>query len=369
MKRRYTVTALALTTALVMTGCSWNDVKSKFVGDDLAVSGSAAADSYYDASECVTLGDYKGIEVDCTVTDEEVQQQIDNMLLQFSTVEEIKKGKCKEGQSVNVDYTGEVDGKEVDGQTAEDVMIQLGSSGQIDGFDEGIIGMKPGKKKELNLQFPDDYRDSSLAGKKITYTVKLNYIAGETKTPEFNDAFVKKNTSFKSTEECRENARTYLAEQKKSSAGQTALQQIVQNSTFNTIPESLKESCGKQYDANNRYYISMYYSGTDFDSALQSMGMTTEQYQMQVEAYGLDMAKMLLVVEAIAAKENISTESDDYKTYLDEAVSAASVSGTGLQEQIESIFGDSVTFDEYMKDGYLVEKVMALVEENAVIKE
>lgn len=369
MKRQYTIMALLLIMAVVMTGCTWNDVKSKFVGDDSAASGSAAAGGSYDANECVTLGNYKGIEVDCTVTDEEVQQQIDNMLLQSSTVEEIKKGKCKKGQSVNVDYTGEVDGKEVDGQTAQDMMIQLGSSGQIDGFDDGIIGMEPGKKKELKLKFPDDYQDSSLAGKKITYTVKLNYIAGETKTPEFNDAFVKKNTNFKTTEECREGIKTYLADQKKSSAGQTALQEVMNNSTFNTIPESVKESCKKQSDAYSRYYVKMYYGDVDFDTAIQSMGMTKEQYDQQIEASALETAKMLLVVEAIAAKENINADGEDYQVFVDEAVSSSSVYGTDLHQQVETLYGDSVTFDDYMKNGYLVEKVLTFVQENAVIKE
>ena len=101
MRKQYTVGALLLILAMVMTGCSWDDLKEKFVGSEGSVSGSAAASDSaveienYDPVECVTLGEYKGVEVDCTVTEDEMKQETDNLLMQFSTVEESKKGKCK----------------------------------------------------------------------------------------------------------------------------------------------------------------------------------------------------------------------------------------------------------------------------------
>lgn len=156
MKKKYTVAAVVLAAVMMFTGCSWDDITAKFVGDGATASGTATVSGGpivmedYDPAECVTLGNYKGVEVDCTVTSEEVQQQVDNVLMQHSTVEQIKKGKCKSGQSVNIDYNGKVDGKAVDGETAQDEMVQLGSSGHIDGFDDGITGMKPGRRRNLN---------------------------------------------------------------------------------------------------------------------------------------------------------------------------------------------------------------------------
>ena len=111
LKKKYTVAAVVLAAVMMFTGCSWDDITAKFVGDGATASGTATVSGGpivmedYDPAECVTLGNYKGVEVDCTVTSEEVQQQVDNVLMQHSTVEQIKKGKCKSGQSVNIDYT------------------------------------------------------------------------------------------------------------------------------------------------------------------------------------------------------------------------------------------------------------------------
>ena len=378
MRKKYTVIALLLVTAMIFTGCSWNDIAAKFTGNDETASGSATAAEGpivmedYDPSECVILGEYTGVEVDCTVSSDEIQQQVDNFLMQYSTVEQIKKGKCKSGQSVNIDYTGKVDGKEVDGETAQDDMIQLGSSSHMDGFDDGIIGMKPGQKKELKLKAPADYSNDAVAGKEIVYTITLNYIAGETKTPKLTNAFVKKNTTYKTVKEYKKGMKNELQEQKKNNAGNTALQTIVDNSELINMPATLKEAHKKQTDQAYRYNLQQYYGeSTDFETLLGSMGMTKEIYEQQLDQQGENSAKMQLVFEAIAKKENIECTEADVQEYVDSVVSGAGAEASidNFRQQYETMYGNYISFDDFLKTSCVYEKVMSLIESSMKLKE
>ena len=378
MRKRYTVIALLLVAAMMFTGCSWNDITAKFVGDGaVTATGSAALEGpivmeAYEAQECVTLGQYTGVEVDCSVSADEIQQQVDNLLMQYSTVEQIKKGKCKSGQSVNVDYTGKVDGKAVDGETAQDDMVQLGSSSHMDGFDDGIIGMKPGEKKELKLKAPADYQNTEVAGKEIVYTITLNYIAGESKTPKLTDAFIKKNTEYKTIKEYKNAAKENLQQQKKNNAGNTALQTIVDNSKLNKMPETLKEAHKKQTDHSYRYNLQQYYGQeTDFNTLLGSMGMTAEIYEQQLEQAGENSAKMQLVFEAIAKKENIECTEADVQAYVNDVVSGAGADASidTFREQYEAMYGNYISFDDFLKTSCVYEKVMSFIESSMKLKE
>ena len=176
MKKRAVIISTLLSVSLMLTGCSWSDIKAKFTGEDTGANTGASQD--YVASECVTVPEYKGISVDCTVSDEDLQSEIDSFLQENSSEKKVKKGKCKEGDSVNIDYVGKVDGKAFDNGSAEGQTITLGSSGYVDGFDDGVIGMKVGQKKDIDVTFPEDYQKTSLAGKPAVFTGTLNYISG-----------------------------------------------------------------------------------------------------------------------------------------------------------------------------------------------
>ncbi len=378
MRKQYTIVALLLILAMVMTGCSWDDLKEKFVGSEgSGVTGPAAASDAavlienYDPLECVTLGEYKGVEVDCTVTEDEMKQETENLLMQFSTVEEIKKGKCKSGQSVNIDYTGKIDGKEVDGETAQDDMIVLGSSGHADGFDDGIVGMEPGKKKEIKLKLPEDYQNSEIAGKEIVYNIKLNYIAGETKTPKLTDSFVKENTRFKTVKEFKKEMKIALGNQKKENAATTALNTIVEKSTVNRMPQTLKEAHKQQTDHSYRFNMAQYYGETDFDVLLGNMGMTKDAYEQQLETAGENNAKIQLVFEAIAEKENIQVTEEEIQAYANNAISSAGASGTldDFKKQYETTYGKAVDFDSFLRTSCVYDKVMSFLEGSLKIKE
>ena len=149
----------------------------------------------YDVESLVKLGDYKGLtytETDTSVSDEEVESQINSTLTAHATPEQIKDRAVEDGDTVNIDYEGKIDGETFEGGTASGASLTIGSDSFIDGFEDGLIGVKPGEKKTLNLKFPDDYKTNpDLAGKAVVFDVTVNYIEGDDIVPELTDDFVR----------------------------------------------------------------------------------------------------------------------------------------------------------------------------------
>lgn len=374
MKKQITVISIVLVIAMVMTGCSWEDVKSKFVGTDNSASGTSISLDEIDTEECVTLATYKGVEVDCTVSDSEIQSQIDTLLSNNPNVKKIKKGKCKNGQSVNIDYVGKMNGKKFDGGSEEGRTIVLGSSGFIDGFDDGVIGMKVGEKKDVKLKFPSPYEPNpDLAGKDAVFTVTLNYIE-KSEEAKFNDAFVKKNTSYKTVAEYKTKTKESLVNSKKESAGATAMDTVQNNSKFLSIPEELKTSCSNQMDSYYRYMATSY-GYSDFNTFLTQVNMTEDTYKQTVAEGAESLAKTQILTAAIAKKEGMSVTDDEVKKAISDAVAANASSGgedvdeNSLREQFKSIYGDAITLEDYYKINLLSDKVINFLKENAKIKE
>lgn len=372
MKKQCKVISLFLIMTLVLTGCSWADVKSKFFGSDTqsdagAASGAAMAPLDYDPAECVTLATYKGVEVDCKVTKEELQEEIDSLVEQNSTMREIKKGTCKKGDTVNIDYVGKVDGKKFDNGSAEDQTIELGNSGYIDGFDDGIIGMKVGEKKDVKVTFPSDYSlNTSLAGKDAVFTIKVNYIGEELKA-KYNDKLIKAATEYKTVEKYEKETKKSLAKTKEDNAGSTVLQQVLADSTFNTVPQGLTDRYTKQADAYYRNAAVTMYGAESFEAFLTQAQMTQEQYEEEIAKEAEEKAKLHLLVEAIAAAEKMSVGDDEVKSTLETALSSSGYEEDAYREEYKSYYGDAFSLEEYLKFNLLAQKVVDFMAENAKI--
>lgn len=370
MRNKVTVVAFVFAAAMALTGCSWSDVTEKFIGTQAAerqiVTGGSVEVEPFDPEACITLGQYKGVEIQVTASDAEVQKEIDSLVSQHVTYKKIKTGTAAQGMDVNIDYSGKIDGKKFDGGSAEDQMIEVGNSGFISGFDEGVAGMKVGETKDLYLQFPDDYKnDASVAGKKVVFTVKLNYIAEE-KKPEFNDKFVAANTEYKTVAEYKEKTKKSIEEQRKANAGVSAFSKVIENSKVVNMPVTLKEAEKKQIGTYTEKQIQAY--GMDMDSYLSTVGMTKQDYESQLDAYAEDNALMLMVLEVIAARENITCTEEERQKALNETLEKAEVEEKEYRAQYANIYGDAFSFEEFLRQSVLYDKVVAFIEENAVIK-
>ena len=147
--------------------------------------------SVSDISKYITVGEYKGLKLENIVepvSDSEVNTEIEFRLQ--DKAEEVKDGTVQSGDQVRVSFTGTIDGKSFEGGSEEDYDLVIGEGAVADGFDEGLIGMKAGETKELNLTFPEDYYDSELAGKVAVYQVTVQSIR---RTPELTDEWVAAN--------------------------------------------------------------------------------------------------------------------------------------------------------------------------------
>ena len=140
----------------------------------------------------VTIGEYKGLELENIVqpvSDEDVTAEIEYQLMDSG--EEVADGALEEGDIATVNYTVTVGGSEYDGGTQENYEFVVGESGEVDGFDSGLIGMKKGETRELNITYPADYYDSAVAGQAAVFQVTLQSF---TRTPELTDEWVAANT-------------------------------------------------------------------------------------------------------------------------------------------------------------------------------
>ena len=146
----------------------------------------------------VTLGAYKGIEVEkqeYNVTDEMVEAEIQKEREKIASTVEVTGRAVADGDKVNLDYSGSVDGVKFDGGTAENQELTIGSGMFIPGFEEQMVGMNVGEEKDITVTFPEQYHSEELAGKEAVFHVKVNAIE-ETVLPEADDEFAKDVSEF-----------------------------------------------------------------------------------------------------------------------------------------------------------------------------
>ena len=318
------ILALTLAIALVfsLSACSSSKVETSEKKYD------------YDLSEYVTVGEYKGIEVERVdpekVTDEDVQTEITSTLESKITWDEVDR-EAQNGDKVNIDYEGKIDGETFDGGSAQGYDLTLGDGAFIEGFEEGLVGAKKGETKELNLTFPDPYvNNEELSGKPVVFTVKVNSISEE-KVPELNDDFVKSlNEDYKTVEEYEAAVRKDLEEQAEETAKQammsSAWTKVMDSSEVIKYPE--KELAAKQEEMKEYYkqYAESY--GMQWEDFISMTGMTEEQFEEESKTYAEESVKEEMIMYTIARNENIAVTE---KTYEEEA-----------QKYVESLGYDSI---------------------------
>lgn len=319
----------------------------------------------YDVESMVKLGEYKGLtytETDVSVSDDEVESQINSTLTAHATAEQITDRAVEDGDTVNIDFEGKIDGETFDGGTTSGASLTIGSGTFIDGFEDGLIGVKPGDKTTLKLKFPDEYKtNADLAGKDVTFDVTVNYIKGDDIVPELDDDFVKglNIDDVSNVKEYRAYVKSQLQANKESEAEKSKqselLQQAVDNAEIKEIPEELVTQYATQYTDYYKQYAS--YFGLELSDFLtQYMNQTEEEFNQSAEDYGKERAGYMLVVSAIAKAEKV-----DVDALYDEKVA---------QYAEQSGYADAATLEKdyskrYLNQIIINEEVQNILEENA----
>lgn len=313
-----------------------------------------------DVEKCVTLGDYKGVTVEKTiqsVTDEDVQNEIDNALANYPV--EVDQA-AKEGDTVNIDYVGKIDGEEFDGGSDQGADLKLGSGKVIDGFEDGLIGARKGETRTLNLTFPEDYTQD-LAGKAVEFTVTVNAVKEPLSEP--TDQWVADNIEgYDNIADYKAGIRSEQEESNEQTAENqvryAAWTQVIDNCTINEYPETLVEVGKKLYKQQVETYAK--YAGMELDAYIESSGLTQEEYQSNMEEYGKNVAAQALVCQAICNKEGFAIGDDDYQKALQDMLTEY---GCTEEELIQTYGQDNV------EQSIMLNRVSNLIMENANVTE
>lgn len=381
MKKRAIMISMLLVMALSVTGCSQKtatkdkDTKTEETAktDDAEETESdntedtsedtpttAELMAGIDVEKCVTLGDYKGVTVEKTiqsVTDEDVQNEIDNALANYPV--EVDQA-AKEGDTVNIDYVGKIDGEEFNGGSDQGADLKLGSGKFIDGFEDGLIGARKGETRTLNLTFPEDYTQD-LAGKAVEFTVTVNAVKEPLSEP--TDQWVADNIEgYDNIADYKAGIRSEQEENNEQTADNqvryAAWTQVIDNCTINEYPETLVEVGKKLYEQQVETYAK--YAGMELDAYIESSGLTQEEYQSNMEEYGKNVAAQALVCQAICDKEGFAIGDDDYQKALQDMLTEY---GCTEDELIQTYGQDNV------EQSIMLNRVSNLILENANVTE
>lgn len=310
----------------------------------------------------VTLGEYKGIEVEkqnIEVTDEEVQAEVDKERENNSRTLDVDDRAVENGDMVKLDFEGFVDGVAFDGGKGENFDLTIGSGSFIPGFEEQLVGAEIGADVEVNVTFPEDYHAADLAGKPAVFKCKVNEIKVK-ELPEADDDFAQDVSEFETLEEYKADIRKNLTEKKeqeaKAAKEAAVVEKIVSNASME-IPDAMIDNQVRQM-------------ADDFARRIQSQGLTVEQYfqftgmtadklfeQMRPEA--LKRIQNSLVLEAVAAAEQIEISDERVE---EELVKMAEAYKMEL-DKVKEIMGDYER--DQMKKDLAIQAAVELVRDAA----
>lgn len=298
--KRIVITAACIAMAAV-AGCT---------GKTDIVPNSGGSDKY---GQYLTLGEYKGIKVDeLTVKDEDIQKEIDYILKQNGSMVQIMDRAVKEGDVVNLDYTGMVDGTPFDGGNAQGQRLEIGSGQFIPGFEEGVVGVKPGEPVQVPVTFPADYWNAAMAGVNAVFDVKINYIEEYTDIPEFNDAFVVQYTGgdLTTTVQLTDWLRGQMEADSKNHMRGQYYEAILAGCEVKGYPEDMMELIRAEVDD---YYenFALYNYGMSLEEYNASVGMSQEDMEEKLTQETQSSVVQSMILETIAERENITISDEE----------------------------------------------------------
>lgn len=267
------------------------------------------------ALDYVTLPDTESFTLSddaTTVSDSDIDNYISNNILSnYKTTNEITNRAAENGDTVNIDFAGSIDGVAFDGGTGSDYDLTLGSGTFIDGFEDQIVGHMPGETFGVNVTFPDDYQATNLAGKDAVFATTLNYI-NEDVTPDLTDDWVSSNLAesmgMNNVAELKTFVSNSLLFNQEANELYGQLYDAAEVNT-DTLPEDVQ-----QYFTNTVLYQPYLYAqmrGVSLETMLSQAGYSSvDEYLENSESSKQNMIKQILIMQALAEKNNIVCDTD-----------------------------------------------------------
>lgn len=350
MKKKITVILAALLAVSMLGGCGKE-------------SGTGALKDMK-VEKYVTLGEYMGlpVQLEAAVVDEaQEEEMMRSLYMDYVTAQlgGILDREVALGDTVNIDYEGKKDGVAFMGGTASGALLEIGSGQFIEGFEEGLIGAMPGETRDLELSFPENYRNTELAGQAVVFTVTVNFIL----PTEYSDEVVAAIgvPDITTVEEMRQFIHDYL---------DADAQSVYQATLENAVVDSLMSSCVFQEipEAIVEKYRNNVQAGLEADCAAYGVDIDTYcmyNYRMDAETflnqYAEEAAKQSLVFQAVANAENLNITDEELQETLEQ------YANQGGYATVEDLLGE-LDREEY-REYFMFERVLEFLTQNAQITE
>lgn len=339
-KNKIILTAVLLLAMGVLTACGKEGEYLKDVN----------ADKY------VKLGEYKGIAVEVEVpeiTDEYLDSYIDYIVSSSSVDRSVQ-----DGDYVNLDFEGKVDGVAFEGGTAQGYDLGIGSGSFIPGFESGMIGMEVGEVRDVAVTFPEDYSSEELAGADAVFTVTLNYIYGNSAV-DLTDEFVKnlQITGCETVADLRQYLYDGLTSQNETTRQEAMIEQIMQSSEFKNVPEAMVTRMTDSMTTNLSEEAAA--MGMDLTTYISSYyGLTEATVEEEIRKQSETMIKRYLMLQAIADKEGWGVSEE----YINEQLlqTSQNMGFDDVEAYTEAI--DVEAYKEYLMTQNVIKNLMEHVE-------
>ena len=275
----------------------------------------------------VELPGYKGIKVtglSADVSDQELEQQINNIRNNFAALEPVEDDKSiSKGDYVTMDFDGEIEGKAFEGSSAEDYLLEVGSNTLFAGFEDSLIGMKKGVRRNIVLTLPENIKNKDLSIKQASFRIFIKEIKRKV-LPEINDEFLKNLGDYKNADDFKDSIKKSLIKKKESARREKIIGEIfnhiMDNTKFN-VPNAMVDDRIKQI--NEEIDEGLKKQKIDRDNYLKAMNITEDKLSKEIKERALREVKEYLVFKALekAEKKNIEPSGDEIKKEKDDIIS------------------------------------------------
>ena len=313
----------------------------------------------------VTLGEYKGLEVDkisTRVTQKEVEEKLKEEAEKNARTVTVEDRAVQDGDEVIMDFEGFVDGETFEGGKGENYPLTIGSGSFIPGFEEQLVGAEAEKEVEVKVTFPEDYHAEELKGKDAVFKCTVHEIKMK-ELPEIDDEFAAEVSEFDTLDEYKADLKAKIKEQKEAEGKRKqedqAVEKAVENASFE-IPEAMITTNISQM--TDDFARRMRSQGLTMEQYFQFTGMTAEKMEEEMRPQAIKRIETRIVLEAIAKAENI--EISDEK--MDEEISKMAESYKMEADKLKEFMGDAEK--KQMKEDMAVQGAVTFLVEHAVEK-
>lgn len=309
----------------------------------------------------VELGEYKGLTVEkkeVKVTKAEVDHELEHMREHRVKFVEVER-EIKLGDTATIDFSGSVDGVKFDGGTATDFDLEIGSHSFIDNFEDQLVGLKKGDKKDVKVTFPKDYHEASLCGKPSVFEVVIKSVK-EKQYPELNDAFASEVSEFETLKDLTADTKKKLTESKKKqqeAESENKLIDMIVDGAKVEVPEAMIDAQVEDYIKDFEYRLS--YQGLNLDGYLKYANTTLDELKKSRRDDAKRTVKTRLVLEKIITDEKIKVTDKDLEEKFNENAKDGKKKSI---EEIKKTLGQEQL--NYFENSLLLNKLMSFLKKN-----